>query len=856
METPNENALVAQDGIRGYDWSYQAEEEHPPNFTLMAHTSLGSSSSSDSEVDSCSKSCVKAYATLKEQFDNLNSEYNNQVIDKFKTGLGYNAASSTAASPAIESFVNSSEMLENQEYNKSKGYHAVPPPYTGNFIPRKPDLTFMDEIVESENMDVTTVVTPRGGVGENSFRPPVIEDWNSDDDSEVEFIPNVKDKTVRPSTEKIKFVKSARETVEKNNSSRVNHNNFANKETPLRRAPKIKKRFDPPSVLTRKAEINTAVQLCNTAGARINTAVRPVNTAGSKPTVNHPRSISNTYKKGYSQVTRPFNTNKNNIFNKTVNTVRVKDTTARYRAVGNPQQKEYKEKGVIDSGYSRHMTGNKFYLTEYEDYDGGFVSFGDGKGRWKWISKKKDKIKAKKTKPSTRTERPSSWNTENMLLEVKQLNLGVGTERMIFNIDSAIKHSYSNDDTCFSIDIIDEILEEDFDALLDKGNKILHSIEGTILEEEIFSEFDKFIAMTKNENYDSESDEEEPKFKKITINTNYKIKTSLEEPPTDLELKPLPDNLESDCVDLVSVYNLELVDIVKSQVGYSRSGVRRRGNNQVKDNKIDLLVQQYEQFIISEDESIDSAFARFNTIITSLNVLDEGYSSKNYVKKFLRALHPKWRAKVTTIEESKDLTSLSLDELIGNLKVHEMIIKKDSEIRIYYYVKNGQTPNITIERVYSLEKKKLRSMVRLYNWETATYGKICDNENVHDLGSVETEFPDIAFNDMLTSEATLSYEPTVMLAERQPEFSIFIESVFPDFLYGVSKPHGYGVLTSGRYPVFIFSTVYTTYSLNEYSLYRYNTAYPGEWIRRPREGNIDEYWWRIYKSGNLEVLES
>ncbi|GKC58824.1 hypothetical protein Tco_1086422 [Tanacetum coccineum] len=106
--------------------------------------------------------------------------------------------------------------------------------------------------------------------------------------------------------------------------------------------------------------------------------------------------------------------------------------------------------------------------------------------------------------------------------------------------------------------------------------------------------------------------------------------------------------------------------------------ITHQGNNQVKDNKIDLLVQQYEQFVISEDESIDSAFARFNTIITSLKALDEGYSSKNYVRKFLRALHPKWRAKVTAIEESKDLTSLSLDELIGNLKVHEMIIKKDS----------------------------------------------------------------------------------------------------------------------------------------------------------------------------------
>nr|GEW24821.1 copia protein [Tanacetum cinerariifolium] len=55
----------------------------------------------------------------------------------------------------------------------------------------------------------------------------------------------------------------------------------------------------------------------------------------------------------------------------------------------------------------------------------------------------------------------------------------------------------------------------------------------------------------------------------------------------------------------------------------------------------------------SEDESIDSAFARFNTIITCLKALDE---------------------------ESKDLTSLSLDELIRNLKVHKMIIKKDSKI--------------------------------------------------------------------------------------------------------------------------------------------------------------------------------
>ncbi|GKA41982.1 putative ribonuclease H-like domain-containing protein [Tanacetum coccineum] len=88
--------------------------------------------------------------------DNRGKENSKRTV---KTGLGYNTTSSTI----VERFVNTSEMLENQEHNKSKsdkGYHAVPPPFTGNFMPRKPDLTFMDEIVESENLDVTTVVTP------------------------------------------------------------------------------------------------------------------------------------------------------------------------------------------------------------------------------------------------------------------------------------------------------------------------------------------------------------------------------------------------------------------------------------------------------------------------------------------------------------------------------------------------------------------------------------------------------------------------------------------------------------------------------------------------------------------------
>ncbi|GKD72439.1 hypothetical protein Tco_1330721 [Tanacetum coccineum] len=77
-----------------------------------------------------------------------------------------------------------------------------------------------------------------------------------------------------------------------------------------------------------------------------------------------------------------------------------------------------------------------------------------------------------------------------------------------------MKHYYSNDDTCFSIDVIDEIIEKDFDALLYEGSDILYSIEGTILEEKLFAKFDEFIAMIIED--DIEFDKEEPTFEKIT----------------------------------------------------------------------------------------------------------------------------------------------------------------------------------------------------------------------------------------------------------------------------------------------------------------------------------------------------
>ncbi|GJS20833.1 hypothetical protein Tco_0449465 [Tanacetum coccineum] len=147
--------------------------------------------------------------------------------------------------------------------------------------------------------------------------------------------------------------------------------------------------------------------------------------------------------------------------------------------------------------------------------------------------------------------------------------------------------------------------------------------------------------------------------------------------------------------------------------------ITHQGNNQVKANKIDLLVQQYEQFMIPEEESIDNAFAKFNTIITSLKALDESFSSKNCVRKFLRALHPKWRAKVTAIEESKNLTTLSLDELIGNLKVYEEVIKKDSKT---VKSKREQSRYIALKLERNLINSKVLEWLQCHRWDTLPGG--------------------------------------------------------------------------------------------------------------------------------------
>ncbi|GJU59601.1 hypothetical protein Tco_1237367 [Tanacetum coccineum] len=132
--------------------------------------------------------------------------------------------------------------------------------------------------------------------------------------------------------------------------------------------------------------------------------------------------------------------------------------------------------------------------------------------------------------------------------------------------------------------------------------------------------------------------------------------------------------------------------------------ITHQGNNQVKANKIDLLVQQYEQFMIPEEESIDNAFAKFNTIITSLKALDEGFSSKNCVR-------------------------------------------KKTNFRREYQPPRSSIDHESIEDIV-LEEEKALNHGETFNWQTATYGKMeyCKDED-DCFTNFESEFPAIVLDD-------------------------------------------------------------------------------------------------------------
>ncbi|GJR34271.1 putative ribonuclease H-like domain-containing protein [Tanacetum coccineum] len=369
IETPA-NALVVQDGIGSYDWSYQAEEG-TIDFALMAHLSSGLESLEARIVIHQKNEAVyeEDIAFLKYDVkvrDNSITDLKNQLaealrekddlklkLEKFETssmkltklinsqvslnnkfGVGFDSQinenglhdchlnKGKVFENASDSSVNEIEEENNQvndKFKKVEGYHAVPPLYTGNYMPSRLDLSFarLDDSVYKTNVSETITSVPRNETTASKSSKDSLEQPKDvrpcapiieewESDSDDDCVFRP---SIKLSYAKINFVKSDENT----RKSLIKQNIY-------RQANNIRKS----QIVTKSGLVlvNAAKQSSLRAVALISTA-RHVNTAASRPI----------------------------------------------------------DQGIFDSGCSRHITGNKSYLTDYQDIDGGFVAFaGSPKG--------------------------------------------------------------------------------------------------------------------------------------------------------------------------------------------------------------------------------------------------------------------------------------------------------------------------------------------------------------------------------------------------------------------------------------------------------------------------------------------
>nr|GEV26749.1 putative ribonuclease H-like domain-containing protein [Tanacetum cinerariifolium] len=322
-------------------------EEEPANFALMA---FSSSSSSDNEVPSCSKAYSKAYAQLNSQYDNLTDDFCKSQFDV----ISYQTESDCESWPPSNLY---------DRFIPSGGYHVVSSPYTGTFMPPKPNLVFHTApFAETDHFAFNVQVSPTKP--EQALSPttrpsePIIEDWISDseEDSQTQA-PQV----VPSFSQSSKHVKSPRHPDQPLKTTILTVTPVpVSSKTPCRGTRRNKK----------------ACFVCKSVDHLIKDCdfhTRKLAQRNYAPTGTHKQYAPLSHSKSQSHMVLTAVLTQSNPSSKTRNLP--PRVTAAKAPVGNPQQ-ALKDKGVIDSRCSRHMTGNMSYLSDFKELNGGYVAFG------------------------------------------------------------------------------------------------------------------------------------------------------------------------------------------------------------------------------------------------------------------------------------------------------------------------------------------------------------------------------------------------------------------------------------------------------------------------------------------------
>nr|GEW98607.1 hypothetical protein [Tanacetum cinerariifolium] len=395
-EEPAPKALMAIDGI-GWDWSYMANEkenhalvadEVPTEFALMAK----SSSSSEDEVydDSyCSKSCRKNTENLNTKTSKLNEELSECETDLYHYKRGLSPVEARLVEfkeheikfcEKIRGLERDVEIRDNKiEYLKNE-FEQVPPP-AQVYSPPKKDLSWtgLPEFVDDT---VTDYSRPTPSIDATKCNTSDLQSSNFSVSEHGESSGSIMSKPM------IKFVKEANcpRVIKTNNTENARKSpvKYAEMYMNISKSPRVRGKTWPKGNYAHKNVTPRAVLL--------KTGKTPI--AVSRPNMNVAQPKMTSFAKiAHSNVKRPFQGRsavrtqprvpKVSNVTKIFPTVDLKFPTAKSnftadlgnKGKGNPQN-NLDDKGYWDSGCSRHMTGNISYLSEYEPYDGGYVSFG------------------------------------------------------------------------------------------------------------------------------------------------------------------------------------------------------------------------------------------------------------------------------------------------------------------------------------------------------------------------------------------------------------------------------------------------------------------------------------------------
>ncbi|GJV57041.1 hypothetical protein Tco_1458046, partial [Tanacetum coccineum] len=323
-EDTSSKAMLAIDGV-GFDWSDMAEEQVQTNMALMAF--------SDSEVyndKTCSKTCLKNYETLKKQCDDLIVKLNQTEF----TTATYKRGLATVEEQLITYRKN--EVLFSEEVAVLKREVACKD-YEINVLKsefekvkqEKEGIEFKIEKFDKASKDLDTFlrsqITDKNAFKENYDDSLIKEQVSEDTSSFVESPLNVDKETVFLADKKKEFVKPKNHEKPIKKSVRVNYNYTTN-----RTHPNAQRNMVPRAIL-----MKTGLKPFNTA--------RTINTA-------HPKSMVFSAK-----------------------------SMLRFSKIAQSTGKPLKDdKGFVNSGCSRHMTGNIAYLLDFKEFDGGYVTFGGG----------------------------------------------------------------------------------------------------------------------------------------------------------------------------------------------------------------------------------------------------------------------------------------------------------------------------------------------------------------------------------------------------------------------------------------------------------------------------------------------